>query len=301
MGVIRDSIPAKTRASRVGHISNRQVEHGESVLRAAYQRFRGADGSEMAAALAYRLLVALFPFLILVTALAGAGLSVVGGDEPAQTAIRHLDAVLSDDVARLIEGHLAQVARAHSAGPAIGAFAAALWTGLIGGNSVVRHLNTIHAVEEDRRPLRLAGIALAVSFATSVAATCAMLVLVLGSVERSTLAGSLGLGTNFAFVVELVRWPIALVFLTAAAAISYLLAPARRPRLRPVVAGSLLFGAVWTMASGLLAVYLANVGTMVQTYGALTGLIALLLWMYVTGLAFVIGAVVSAEMEARRA
>ena len=58
---------------------------------------------------------------------------------------------------------------------------------------------------------------------------------------------------------------------------------------------------LWTVSSGLLVFYIENVGAVARTYGALTGVVALLAWVYLTSLAFVAGAVVDAELESRRA
>jgi membrane protein len=254
------------------------------------------DGTEIAAVFAYRLAAAFIPFLIFITAAAALVIEQLGGDEPARNAITQLDGLLSDDVARGAEEQLRQVINSPSGLALAGGLIATLWTGLVGGQSVIRQLNTIHELEDSRGRARLAAVALSVSLASSLAATLAVVLLVFLGELPSDFTGS----AILTYFLSLLRWPAALMLLTVAAALAYGLAPARTSRPVPISAGALLFGLTWTIASGLLVAYVVNVDAIARTYGALTGVVVMLAWVYVTGIAFVAGAVLDAEIESSR-
>jgi membrane protein len=236
------------------------------------------------------------PFLIFITAAAAVTTEWLGGDEPARDAVGRIDSVLSDKVAMAAEEQVRQVLNSPNYIVLGAAFVASIWTGLIGGQSVVRQLNAIHGLEDSRGRREVVAVALAVSFGSSVAVVAAVAVLLVGGGLPSDFAG----GAVVSYLLSLLRWPVALLLLTLAAAVAYRLAPARKQRPIAISAGALLFGLVWTIASGLLVVYATNADTLARTYGALTGIVVMLAWVYVTGVAFVAGAVLDAELESGR-
>ncbi len=273
-----------------------------TMLPAIRQRFDEAQGWEIAAALAYRLAAALLPFLIFVTAATATTLELVGGEEPARSAVGRIDTILTDDLTTSLEQHLQRLLASTSLVPLLAGFSAALWTGATAGRSVVKHLNAIHDLEEHRSALHVYATGLAVSLLSSTAAVLAVLVLLLGSLSFEPAAEKLNISSHFGILVDVVRWPIAFALLSGAAALGYGIAPARTSRrVFAISSGAMVFGLFWTIASGLLVFYAVNSGTLEATYGALTSVVVVLAWLYVTSAAFTLGAVVDAELEARRA
>jgi membrane protein len=284
-----DSLPA------VRGVPLREFGHGIA------ERFGEAQGWEIAAALAYRLATAILPFLIFLTAATATLIELFGGEEPARSAVGQVDSILSDDLTESLEQHLQQLLASTSLVPLVAGFSAAMWTGATAGRSVVKHLNAIHGLEENRSRLRVYATGLGVSLISSTAAVLAFVVLLLGSLRFEPAAEALGISSYFGIVVDVFRWPIAFALLSGAAAAAYVLAPARDGGRRfAISSGALIFGVLWTIASGLLVFYAVNSGTLEATYGALTGLVVVLAWVYLTSVAFTLGAVVDAEMEARR-
>lgn len=266
------------------------------------RRFEEAQGWEIAAALSYRMAAAILPFLIFLTAATATVIELTGGEEPARSAVGRIDSVLTDDLTESLEQHLQGLLASTSMVPLLGGLSAAIWTGATAGRSVVKHLNSIHGREENRSRVRVYATGLAVSLISSTAAVVAFVVLLLGSLSFEPVADQLGISRHAGIVVDVLRWPIAFAVLSGAAAAAYVMAPAREgPRGFAVSTGALLFGVLWTVASGLLVFYAVNSGTLEATYGALTGVVVVLAWMYVTSAAFTLGAVVDAELEARRA
>jgi membrane protein len=82
----------------------------------------------------------------------------------------------------------------------------------------------------------------------------------------------------------------------------YHFAPNRtRPRWRWVSVGAIVATALWIGASLLLSLYVSNFGNYDATYGALAGVVVLMLWMYISSLAILVGAEINSELEAQTA
>jgi membrane protein len=99
-------------------------------------------------------------------------------------------------------------------------------------------------------------------------------------------------------LVETVRWVLLWLFAVVGLAVTYRLAPARQhARWRWVTWGSVVAATLWLGGSVLFAFYVKTVGSYAKTYGALGGVIVLLLWFYLSSFFLVLGAEINAEME----
>jgi membrane protein len=99
-------------------------------------------------------------------------------------------------------------------------------------------------------------------------------------------------------VADLLQWVVLWLGTTAALAFLYRYAPAReRPRWHWVSWGSAIATTLWMGASALFAIYVRRFANYGQTYGALGGVIVLLMWFYISSLIVVLGAEINAEME----
>ena len=111
------------------------------------------------------------------------------------------------------------------------------------------------------------------------------------------------LGTNWwvNLAVGVVRWLLLWGFAVIGLALVYHFAPARRPdRWRFLTCGSAVTASLWLAVSGLFAVYVRSFGSYDQTYGALAGVVVLLLWFYLLSYTVLLGAEVNAALSARR-
>jgi membrane protein len=287
--------PADVPAIALGQVRSLSMDD----VRAFYRRFTDVHGTELAAALAYRLAIGLFPFVIFAVGISGAILRRVGGDEPAKTAIDRLDTVLSEEMARFLQSHLAGLAESSPTIPILFGAVATVWTATLGGISIVRLLNVIHDREDGRSRLRRLCTGLVVGAIAGFGALLAFSVLLLGSMNPRGIAGGLGFPDELGLVIDILRWPVAFVLLALSVALIYHLAPSRGGRLPEISLGALVFAVVWTVASGVFVFYLRTADTFTATYGALAGVVAILIWVYLASLAFVIGAVIDAELESR--
>jgi len=97
------------------------------------------------------------------------------------------------------------------------------------------------------------------------------------------------------------QWPILLVGLLAAfATLLYLGPDVDHPRWEFLTPGSLVAAFLWIATSGLFAVYTAMFGSYNKTWGSLSAVIVMLTWLWLTGMALLLGAEINSEVERSR-
>jgi membrane protein len=110
-----------------------------------------------------------------------------------------------------------------------------------------------------------------------------------------------GLEPVVANVWELMRWPLMLLCAILGVDLVYHFAPNRRRPWRWITPGSVTAAALWLIASCGFKWYLATLGSYAATYGMIAGAVVTMLWLYLSGLAILIGAEVNGVVEARAA
>jgi len=249
--------------------------------------------SDRAAALSYYFLFALFPSLLFLTALLG--MLPVPGLMP--RLMEYVDQALPGDAASVIQKTLDEIVRGSRGSLlSIGALVA-LWGGSNGMGSVIVALNVAYDVE-DPRPWwlrRLVAIALTVGFSLFILG--ALILMVFGPKLGGTLADALGMGALFTAVWNVASVPVAMTFALIGIALVYKLAPAAKQEWRWVTPGSAVALVLWLALSLSLRFYVTHFGNYNATYGSIGGVILLMLWLYLTGVALLLGAEVNTEIE----
>lgn len=92
-------------------------------------------------------------------------------------------------------------------------------------------------------------------------------------------------------------WPLLAVVVTGALAVVYDVAPDRAEPRRWVTAGAVIAAVLWLLGSALFTVYVENFGRFGETYGALAGVVVLMLWLYLSAFVVLLGAEINAELE----
>lgn len=266
-------------------------------LRTAIRAFTRDQCMDVAAALTYYAVLASAPAALALVSVLG----LVGGG--ADTVNRVLDVVkdvVPSDAAAVIEPLIQQVAdKGANAGVAlVVGLALALWSasGYVGAFG--RAMNRVYGAQEGRPAWKLRPALLAVTLLTVVIAAAVVAALVLsGSVARA-IGDAIGLGGATLTVWSIVKWPIVLILVIVIVAVLYQATPNVRQRhFRWLSAGAIVAILVWMAASAGFGFYVAKFGTYGSTYGALAGVIVLLLWVWITNLALLFGAELDAELE----
>lgn len=125
------------------------------------------------------------------------------------------------------------------------------------------------------------------------------LLLTLGLIAVLPVAvGALELGSALELSVRIAQWPLLALTAVVAMALVYRYAPDRtQPQLRWVTGGAITATVLWLLASVGFSIYIQVAGNFAETYGALAGVIVLMLWLYLTAFSILVGAEFNAESE----
>jgi membrane protein len=118
-----------------------------------------------------------------------------------------------------------------------------------------------------------------------------------GPIAAQWIADRTTLGSVFVTVWTIVQWPIVFAIVTTAVGIVYYFAPDAEQDWVWITPGSVLATVLWLVASLGFKYYIANFGNYTETYGAIGGVMILMLWFYISAVAVLVGAELNAEIE----
>ncbi|MDQ7993621.1 MAG: YihY/virulence factor BrkB family protein [Propionicimonas sp.] len=243
--------------------------------------------------------VAFFGFLALFPALIA--LSLVYGlvADPATISdqLAALTAALPAEARALIEDQLRQLVAAPRAGLGWG-LALTLVVSLWSASGGVANLVTAINIAYDELPKRGFVKDKLVAFGLTAGAIVFMLVVMALVAGVPAVAAAAGLEGGWRWLVEVVRWLLVAVLVMGALAVLYRVAPDREPpKFRWVSIGAAVATVLWLLASVGLSLYVTLFANYARTYGALAGVVVLLMWLWATSYAVLLGAEINAEAE----
>ncbi len=271
------------------------------MLKRAFQKFQADTMTDHAGALTYFVMMSLFPALLV-------GVSLLGllGDQSLVTdAVKYArDNGAPAEVADALKASLS--ATVENAGGAV-SFALALGivvaiygaSGAFGGAG--RALNVVYGVQETRGFVRHKLADIGWTLVVILLSVIALFSLFLGSGLAEDLFGVIGLGETAVTVWGIARWFVAIAAVVLIYGIAYAFAPNIQPRkLRWITPGAGAGVLIWLLASAGFFFYVSNFGKYGATYGAFAGAVILLLWLYLSNIAFLFGAELNAQIERER-
>lgn len=180
--------------------------------------------------------------------------------------------------------------------------AAALWSASSGMVGLQLGLDVAYDVKNDRTFVKKRLVAFELLLALLALGGLATAFIVFGAPLGATLRDNLPFGSAFVVLWTVIRFAVGLAALTGLFATIYFLAPNRdTPRWVWISPGGILAAVIWLAASVAFSVYVNNFGKYAQTYGSLAGVVILLLWLYLTALAVILGGELNAELERQSA
>src|SRR5829696_917865 len=170
----------------------------------------------------------------------------------------------------------------------------ALWSARSGMAALITATNIAYSEREKRGFF----MQILLSLLFTVAAIMGFVAMLLLGVAVPVVLEALGVSKIVTFGVAVLRWGLLWFVAVLGLALIYRFAPSRqRARWRWVTWGSVIASTLWVVASLLFAYYVRSFGTYGKTYGALGGVIVLLMWFYISSFVVVLGAEINAEME----
>jgi len=255
-----------------------------------WRRSQAHDLWGLSAELAYRFLFALFPFGLFLAALAAFVAVVLGLGDPTPKIVAGLGDNLPPELAGSVQRELAHVIGEQRLSlVSIGALLA-LWAATTGTMTIIKAMNRAYGIRETRSLARRYALGLALTIGGSIAILVAFVTIVGGAFLTERAVAGLGLGDAAWSAVSLLRWPVVGLLLIAAAAVVYRFGPNLQPSWPTAITGALVFAVGWLVATFLFAQYVTRIADYGATYGALGGIIVLMIWLYLTGLVLLVGA-----------
>ncbi len=247
----------------------------------------------LAAMLAYYFFLALFPALLFFVAL----LSFVPVDNLMETVMGTLARVAPGEVLGIIRDQLSKIASDDASGLLTIGVLGALWSSSSGLTAVIDSLNQAYDISECRPWWKVRLVAIGLTVALAVFIIISTTLVVAGPTLAERVADWLRLGTAFEWSWKILQWPLVFLMVATAVALIFYYAPDAEQEWTWITPGSVLATVLWLAVSLGFKFYVTNFGAYNATYGAIGGVIVLLLWFYLSALAVLVGAELNAEIE----
>ena len=279
---------------------DRAVPGTKDTLARAFGAFRDHGMTDWGASMTYFLVMSLFPGLLVGVSLLG----VFGDPSIITDTTKYLrDVGAPGEVVEVAEESLEGLITTSDGTTGV-ALVFGVLIGLNGASGAFgaagRALNVVHGADEDRGFVRRKLTDIGWTAVVIALGLVALVSVLLGGDVAKDVLGSFGIGDTAATLWTYARWPVAMLAMMLAFAIVYAFAPdLEHRRFRWISPGSVCAVVIWLLASGLFFLYVSNVGSYGATYGAFAGAVLLLLWLYITSLAFLLGGEVDGELERR--
>jgi membrane protein len=271
-----------------------------AVIKRTLVSFYDDQMTHHAAALTYYALMSLFPTVLL-------GLSLLGllGQYPQtyDAIMGYARDVAPDSVVTPLDSSLEQALQ--NKGTATTALAISVAVALYGTTGVLeaarRALNVVFEIENGRSFLRRKLVDVASTVVLVALALVTGILVFVGGGFADDLLGFIGLGPTAADVWNTARWPAALLVAMLVFSFIYFITPDVQQRSwRWVTPGAVIGVLLWLLASWGFSSYISRVADVGAIYGAFTGAIVLVAWLWLTNVALLFGAEVNAEIERQR-
>ncbi len=302
-GMVRDRVVSHPRVQRA---RERVVTAGTTGRRGRVRVFMTAYGREildddllgLAAELSYRWLFALFPLVIMLVAIStllADSLSL--GTDLTDDIINAVTTAFPSDAGEAISPQLVDVVNARSGALLSLGLLLTVYAASSGMRALIKGLNRAYDLTEVRPVWRQFMVALALTIMLATTVVVFFVLLLGGQDVAHDLAVSLGVREAVVTGFELARFPIAVVALTVASAFLYWAAPARKTSWKRVLPGVALFVPAWILTTVGFSFYIENFSSYDDTYGSISGIIVLLLWLYLAALILLLGGELNATLE----
>ena len=262
------------------------------LMRIGFRLFKEAgtdDISGAATELAYKLFLAMFPFLIFLTALGGFSSSLFGIQDPTTEIMDTLAPSLPAESESMIRKEITSVVEQKNAALLSFGIVGTIWAASSAMGAIMKGLNRIYEVPETRSMFKRYGIAIGLTASAGLFIVVSVVIAVAGQAFGESIAEELGLQGTARSVFTVARWSAAALLLMIAVALLYWAAPDTDLPFRWISPGAIMFVLVWVPATFLFGLYVSNFGSYSGTYGALGGVVVLLTWLYLTSYVLLLG------------
>jgi membrane protein len=251
------------------------------------------DVPGLAAQLSYYFFLALFPALLFLLALA----SFFPLRDVTDDVGRSLGPFVSPQVLALIQEQMQRLANNENGGLLTFGVAAALWSSSAALVSIVGALNRAYDIEEGRPWWKVRLVAIGLTLGVAAIVLVALSLVLGGPALAEKLGETTGWGAPFEWTWLVLQWPLVFALVTTGIGLIYYFGPDAEQDWAWITPGAVIAATLWLIGSLAFRYYVVNFGSYEATYGAITGVILLMLWFYLSGVVLIVGAEASAEIE----
>jgi membrane protein len=298
-GDLREDAPGPDNPRKVEKPTDLKKPSLTVALKNTVREFSGDECTDLAAALTYYSVQAIFPAALALLSLMG----LVGQAGSSVKTVREvLKPLVAPDMLTQIMKILTPLAHSQGAGIAlVVGILGALWSasGYVG--AFARAMNRIYEVEEGRPFWKMRPMQLIVTVITVLLCAVCLVILVVSGPVATSIGDKLGVGSTLLNVWNIAKWPVLLLIVVLVVALLYWATPnVRQPKFRWISVGAFVAILIWLVASVAFAFYVANFSSYNKTYGTVGGILAFLLWIWITNVALLFGAELDSELERSR-
>jgi membrane protein len=265
----------------------------KQIVKRAWAENKADNMPIIAGGVAFFGFLSIFPALIALISIYG----LVASPETVAQQVEDISAQLPSEASQLIEEQLTAIVTNSGSALSISlvvSILAALWSASGGVGNLVTAVNIAYDEVEARNvvKLKLLSLALTLGAIAFVLVTFGLLAVVPSLIE------ALPLGVVGTVLAQIARWVLLLAVFAGSLAVLYRIAPDRdAPRFSWVSLGAVVVTVIWAAVSVGFALYVDNFGSYDKTYGAIAGVIILMLWLYLTCYLVLLGAEINSEAE----
>jgi membrane protein len=269
------------------------------VLRRVRREFKEDALTDWAAALTYYSVLSIFPGLLVL-------ISVIGllGDETAEQVQETITGVAPGQAGQILDSAIEQVRSNGTAAGLVAIFGllVAFWSASGYIAAFMRASNAIYDVPEGRPIWKTLPLRLGLTAVIGLMLIASAVIVVFTGDLAERFGRLIGLGSTAITVWNTAKWPVLVVLVSLMFAVLYWASPnAKHGGFRWVSPGGVVAVLLWIAVSAGFALYIANFSSYGRTYGALAGVVVLLVWLWLTNIAILLGAELDAELERGRA
>jgi membrane protein len=269
------------------------------IVRKTLREFTADQCPDLAAGLTYYAIFSLFPALLALVSLLG----IFGQAEKTTAALLEIvQGVAPGQAVEMIRGPIQELTTSPAAGfTLVIGLLTALWSASGYVTAFGRAMNRIYEIDEGRGFVKLRGTMLAVTLISLIIVALLAAMLVISGPVAEAVGNVMGLGGVFLTVWNIAKWPVIVALVIVVIAILYYATPnVRQPKIRWMSLGSLIALLIFVLASVGFGFYVGNFSNYNKTYGAIGGVIVMLLWLWILNMSLLFGAEFDAEMERGR-
>lgn len=266
------------------------------VFVSALWRLWDDEAIPLAGNIAFRTILALFPFLVFLTALAG----FFGDSDLSSQFVEFLLGVAPPEIVEPLVPEIHSVLTRQSSGILSIGVLLTIWAASGGVDSVRVALNRAYGLSEHRSTLRLLVLNTLFVVCGAVVMIAVAFLIVLAPVVIAVLESHVTELRRLQPVYQLARYPFAILLLAIALTLAHILLPARWHRLADLWPGIAVTVVVWILLAVAYSIYLANFARFASMYAGLAGIIAALFFLYMGALVLIFGGEVNRLVRLRR-